>query len=154
MKICQRLTLSSFRMPCFIHGSLFNFSRTSISSPALTISIEPPSSTNGPPINTKPSTTSSSMNTACSSQSGCSRVLFDGSRFGPAEEIATNVFFIARYDGIYCPQINADLRRFGKPSHSVPATPTQPGAQRTARPYLVLFPDSELQASGVCGQLY
>ena len=97
-------------MPCFIHGSLFNFSRTSPSSSALTISIEPPSSTNGPPINTKPSTTSSSMNTACSSQSGCSRVLFDGSRFGPAEEIATNVFFIARYDGIYCPQINADLR--------------------------------------------
>src|SRR5438067_7552886 len=143
MKICQRLTLSSFRMPCFIHGSLFNVSRTSISSPALTISIEPPSSTNGPPINTKPSTTSSSMNTACSSQSGCSRVLFDGSRFGPAEEIATNVFFIARYDGIYCPQINADLR--DSVGLALPCRRFHPARRAEDRPpYLVLFPDSEL----------
>src|SRR5215469_427681 len=36
------------------------------------------------------------MNFACSSQKACSRVSFDGSRLGPAEEIATNAFFIAK----------------------------------------------------------
>jgi ketosteroid isomerase-like protein len=56
---------------------------------------KPPSSTKGPPIKIKPSATSRSINSACSSQKGCSRVLFDKSRFGPAEEITTNVFFIA-----------------------------------------------------------
>jgi hypothetical protein len=35
------------------------------------------------------------MNAACSFQSGCSRVLVDLSRFEPAEEITTNVLFIA-----------------------------------------------------------
>src|SRR5438094_4147254 len=34
------------------------------------------------------------MNFACSSEKGCSRVPFDKSRFGPAAEIARNVFFI------------------------------------------------------------
>src|SRR6267143_3058901 len=34
------------------------------------------------------------MNAACSSQSACSRVSFEKSRFGPAEEIARNVFII------------------------------------------------------------
>jgi hypothetical protein len=34
------------------------------------------------------------MNAACSSQSGCCRVPFDRSRFGPAEEITTNVFLM------------------------------------------------------------
>src|SRR6266513_3643987 len=38
------------------------------------------------------------MKVACSSQSGCWRVLFDGSRFGRAEEIARNVFFIPGCD--------------------------------------------------------
>ena len=33
------------------------------------------------------------MNFACSSQKGCSRVPFEKSRFGPAEEIATNSIF-------------------------------------------------------------
>src|SRR4029077_15374870 len=46
------------------------------------------------------------MNAACSSQSGCSRVLFECSRFSPAAEITTNVFFIAGYDPVYSPQIN------------------------------------------------
>src|SRR6266702_1807303 len=93
IKICQRFTLSSFRMPCSDQGSSFNFSLTSFSSSALKIKREPPSSTKGPPIKMKPSATSRSINSACSSQKGCSRVPFDKSRFGPAEEIATNVFF-------------------------------------------------------------
>src|SRR5437588_408112 len=93
-KICQRFMLSSFRMPCLSQGSFFIFSLTSFSSSALKIKREPPSSTKGPPIKIKPSATSRSINSACSSQNGCSRVVFDKSRFGPAEEITTNVFFI------------------------------------------------------------
>ena len=49
------------------------------------------------------------MNAACSSQSGCSRVPFDRSRLGPAEETVTNVFFIPGCNQIYCPQISPDL---------------------------------------------
>src|SRR5436853_7810861 len=86
--------LSSFRMPCLDHRSFFNFSLTSFSSSALKIKREPPSSTKGPPIKMEPSATSLSINSACSSQKGCSRVPFDKSRLGPAEEITTNVFFI------------------------------------------------------------
>src|SRR5437660_11090472 len=85
---------SRFRMPCLSQGSFFIFSLTSFSSSALKIKREPPSSTNGPPIKIKPSATSRSINSACSVQNGCSRVPFDKSRFGPAEEIATNVFYI------------------------------------------------------------
>ena len=94
IKICQRFMLSSFRIPCADQGSFFNFSLTSFSSSALKIKREPPSSTKGPPIKMEPSATSRSINSACSSQKGCSRVPFDKSRFGPAEEITTNVFFI------------------------------------------------------------
>src|SRR5438552_11380710 len=86
--------LSCFRMPCFSQGSFFIFDLTSFSSSALKIKSEPPSSTKGPPIKIKPSATSRSINSACSSQKGCARVPFDKSRFGPAEEIITNVFFI------------------------------------------------------------
>src|SRR5438045_9567302 len=42
----------------------------------------------------KPSSTSRSINAACSSQNGCSRTPFVGSRLGPTDEIATNKFFI------------------------------------------------------------
>src|SRR5437667_10472308 len=87
--------LSCFRIPPSSQGSFLNFSLTSFSSSALKIKREPPSSTKGPPIKIKPSATSRSINSACSSQKGCSRVPFDKSRFGPAEEIITNVFFIA-----------------------------------------------------------
>ena len=86
--------LSCFRIPCSSQGSFFIFSLTSFSSSALKIKREPPSSTKGPPIKMKSSATSRSINSACSSQKGCSRVPFDKSRFGPAEEITTNVFFI------------------------------------------------------------
>src|SRR2546428_12225083 len=96
IKICQRFTLSSFRMPCVAHGSFFSFSLTSFSSSALKTNREPPSSTKGPPIKIKPSSTSLSINAACSSQKDCSREPFDKSRLGPAEEIARNVFFIRR----------------------------------------------------------
>src|SRR6266852_9659198 len=102
IKICQRFTLSSFRIPCVAHGSFFSFSLTSSSSSALKIKREPPSSTKGPPIKIKPSATSRSINSACSSQKGCSRVPFDKSRFGPAEEIATNVFFITGQTSSVC----------------------------------------------------
>ena len=95
IKICQRFMLSCFRIPRSSQGSLFIFSLTSFSSSALKIKREPPSSTKGPPIKIKPSATSLSINSACSSQKGCSRVPFDKSRFGPDEEITTNVFFIA-----------------------------------------------------------
>src|SRR4029077_6227887 len=94
IKISQRFTLSNFRMPCSTHGSCFNFSRTSFSSSALKINKEPPSSTKGPPIKMKPSSTSLSMNAAGSSQKGCSRVPMEKSRLGPAEEIARNTFFM------------------------------------------------------------
>jgi hypothetical protein len=86
--------LSGFRTPRSNQGSFFIFSFTSFSSSALKIKREPPSSTKGPPIKIKPSATSRSINSACSSQNGCSRVPFDKSRFGPADEIITNVFFI------------------------------------------------------------
>jgi len=86
--------LSSLRIPCSDQGSFFIFSLTSFSSSALKIKREPPSSTKGPPIKIKPSATSRSINSACSSQKGCSRVAFDKSRLGPAEEITANVFFI------------------------------------------------------------
>jgi hypothetical protein len=94
IKICQRFMLSGFRMPRSSQGSFFIFCRTSFSSSALKIKREPPSSTKGPPIKIKPSATSRSINSACSSQKGCSRVPFDKSRFGPAEEIITNAFLI------------------------------------------------------------
>jgi hypothetical protein len=94
IKICQRFMLSCFRIPRSSQGSFFIFSLTSFSSSALKIKREPPSSTKGPPIKMEPSATSRSINSACSSQNGCSRVPFDKSRFGPAEEIITNVFFI------------------------------------------------------------
>src|SRR4029453_8646024 len=81
-------------MPCSDQGSFFNFSRTSFSSSALKIKREPPSSTKGPPIKIKPSSTSLWLIAACSFHRGCSRVPFDKSRLAPAEEIATNVFFI------------------------------------------------------------
>jgi len=46
----------------------------------------------------EPSATSRSINSACSSQKGCSRVPFDKSRFGQADEITMNVFFITGKD--------------------------------------------------------
>src|SRR5215475_6179051 len=113
MKISQRLILSSFRIPRSNQGSFFRFSRTSFSSSALTMRRAPRgsplSSTKGPPIKMKPWSTRSSMKAACSSQKGCSRVPFDGSRLGPAEEITVNVFFISGYDWIYCPQLLSQL---------------------------------------------
>ena len=93
--------LSCFKMPCSDQGSFFIFSLTSFSSSALKIKREPPSSTKGPPIKMKPSATSRSINAACSSQKGCSRVPFEESRFGPAEEIITNVFFITGKPMLY-----------------------------------------------------
>src|SRR6266480_715229 len=41
IKICQRFTVSSFRMPCSNQGSFFIFSLTSFSSSALKIKGEP-----------------------------------------------------------------------------------------------------------------
>src|ERR1043166_3055794 len=38
------------------------------------------------------------MNAACSFQSGCSRVLVDPSRFGPADEITTNVCIARQHE--------------------------------------------------------
>src|ERR1051326_1954874 len=62
MKICQRDTLSSLRTPFSNHGSFFSFSRTSFSSPAMTINRAPCgisfSLIKGPPIKIKPSSTS------------------------------------------------------------------------------------------------
>src|SRR5512146_209893 len=53
----------------------------------------PPSSSNGPPMRMKPAVMPS-MNRACSSHSGCSRVPFVRSRCGPATESTTKVELI------------------------------------------------------------
>src|SRR4029450_167175 len=115
--------LSGLIMPGSNQGSFFIFSLTSFSSSALKIKREPPSSTKGPPIKINPSPTSRSINAACSSQKGCSRVPFDKSRFGPADEIITNVFFIT-----------------GKPQASVD------------RVNLAVRPQSEAQLSRACDE--
>jgi hypothetical protein len=46
------------------------------------------------------------MNAACSSQKGCSRVPFDGSRLGPAEDNARKVFFITSELETCAPHVN------------------------------------------------
>ena len=61
-KICQRFRLSSFKTPFSNQGSFFSFSLTSFSSSALTMRSAPcaipRSSSKGPPIRMKPSSTS------------------------------------------------------------------------------------------------
>src|SRR5260221_712410 len=57
-------------MPWMYHGSGFSFSLTSSAFSARTMSMAPPSSSNGPPMTMKPAMIPS-INRACSSQSGC-----------------------------------------------------------------------------------
>ena len=91
---------------------------------------------------------------ACSSQNGCSRVPFDGSRLGPTEEITTNLFFIEGSNQIYCPQITQICTNFlvGRVT-PVRAARCQRGVQRTARPTFSYFPDSALQPRRLGGEL-